>query len=433
MFWPDPYDLRLTPDVWEAIGIDYRDEPTFEAGQIVVDKSRCWEALNVANWMNCGHADYYWHVGPREIQKGGGQGIYGDKDLFHLAWRYTDTPYSIIHRTYRGEHPAMVHIGPDGADLWVHRAGRKFVLDGEGSDFKTSRQHGPHYNPAIPVEEEAHAYLAELRQYVSSLNHQKIFAEIYAADTWNGGSGTGSGEAASKPYREVLQQILSTGRVRSVVDIGCGDWQVGRLIDWASIDYTGMDVVPDVIAANEARFNHRWMLADARNAELPDADLYILKDVLQHWTNAEIAAFMAKMRAGGREMLITNTVTQLGAHALNADLPSAGDFRPLDIRLDPFSVKAHELLHYTSTLGDDKTVLIVPGKVNVLRAIGGIMRALTGTGGATTKLVTSRAEICRACPDARSILAIIPQCSICTCALPAKIRNATEHCPKGFW
>ena len=68
---------------------------------------------------------------------------------------------------------------------------------------------------------------------------------------------------------------------------------------WDGIQYTGMEIVPTVIEANVRRFasaNVRFVCADARSVELPPADLILLKDVLQHWTNAEVARFLPRLR-----------------------------------------------------------------------------------------------------------------------------------------
>lgn len=48
IFWPDIGRHPPFQPVWHIAGVEYRDEPEIESGQIVVDKRRCWRALNVA-------------------------------------------------------------------------------------------------------------------------------------------------------------------------------------------------------------------------------------------------------------------------------------------------------------------------------------------------------------------------------------------------
>ena len=79
---------------------------------------------------------------------------------------------------------------------------------------------------------------------------KQIFEEMYQKKIWGGGSGVGSLPEATVRYRAVLQKLLTDYQVRSVVDIGCGDWQTGSLVDWTGIEYTGIDIVPEVIEAD---------------------------------------------------------------------------------------------------------------------------------------------------------------------------------------
>ena len=44
VFWPDFGRLGPERAIWRITGIPYRDEPEFESGQILVDRTRCWEA-----------------------------------------------------------------------------------------------------------------------------------------------------------------------------------------------------------------------------------------------------------------------------------------------------------------------------------------------------------------------------------------------------
>ena len=80
IFWPDCNKLAPERDIWGICGVKHRDEWEFESGQIVVDKERCWQALNLAMHYN-EHSDYYY------------QHIYGDKETFHLAFRRTGKEY----------------------------------------------------------------------------------------------------------------------------------------------------------------------------------------------------------------------------------------------------------------------------------------------------------------------------------------------------
>ena len=188
-----------------------------------------------------------------------------------------------------------------------------------------------------------------------STSHLEPFQRIYEQQLWGGGSGHGSRRTTTEPYRQLLQQLLAEKQVRRVVDLGCGDWQFSRLIDWEGIQYLGVDVVPAVIEANRKMYgrpNIAFECADVRNWQATNADLYILKDVLQHWPDCDIKAFLSRM--ADRRMLITNSAPS----ADHVDLDLAGEFRPLDLRRPPFNCAAQELLRYQSIPGDEKLVLL---------------------------------------------------------------------------
>src|ERR1039457_4590730 len=110
----------------------------------------------------------------------------------------------------------------------------------------------------------------------------KQFEEIYAKNLWLYGSGEGSLPEHTKPYRMMLKKLLTKLKISGVVDLGCGDWQFSRLIDWTGIDYHGFDVVRTVIEENRRRYssdNIHFHLYPGLPSELPGGDLLIAKDV----------------------------------------------------------------------------------------------------------------------------------------------------------
>lgn len=169
------------------------------------------------------------------------------------------------------------------------------------------------------------------------MDHAGIFDRIYRENLWGEGSGTGSSEEATRAYRDFLHNFLRSNEVRSVVDLGCGDWRFSRLIDWSGIDYLGVDVSKVALQA-ALRFEGpgvRFRALDAVTEALPPADLLIAKDVLQHWSNADILALLPKLK-GFRYALITNGFLPQDAARTNEDMAAGMDYRPVDLRRPPF-------------------------------------------------------------------------------------------------
>jgi SAM-dependent methyltransferase len=164
------------------------------------------------------------------------------------------------------------------------------------------------------------------------------FETIYREKRWGAGLGSGHGSLprGTERYRAFLEDFIRANHVRRVVDYGCGDWQFSRLIDWQSAEYVGVDVVAALIDANRAAFARPGVSFELNRGnpdDLPDGDLLIAKDVLQHLPTAEIHAFLGEVVPRYDLALLTNDT---GDH-VNDDVP-AGGWRPLDLTAEPFGV-----------------------------------------------------------------------------------------------
>jgi hypothetical protein len=196
---------------------------------------------------------------------------------------------------------------------------------------------------------------------------EEVFTDIYSNNRWGGlpgsfCSGSGSHEVSIvSPYivrvRSELDLLGATSM--RVVDLGCGDFSVGRQLASACGHYMGVDIVKPLIDYNlktystpRITFRHANMIAD----ELPDGDVCIVRQVLQHLSNGEILAVLPKLFKY-RWCLITEHHPSPGRLIqANADKPHGGDIRVTrgsGVFLDqpPFSVPAS---HY-------KLLLEVPG------------------------------------------------------------------------
>jgi hypothetical protein len=117
LFWPDYNYQRLKADnpIWQACGVDYRDEPAFESGQMVVDKERCWRELNLTMHLNEESKFYY-------------RFVYGDKDTWHMAWRMLGTEYAMVPHGIKALKGTMCQHDLDGRRIFQHRNTAKWRL-----------------------------------------------------------------------------------------------------------------------------------------------------------------------------------------------------------------------------------------------------------------------------------------------------------------
>jgi len=177
---------------------------------------------------------------------------------------------------------------------------------------------------------------------------KNIFTEIYANNGWGQGSGEGSLPQTTEEYRAFLEQFICDNQIESVVDYGCGDWQFSSLINWGNVQYLGLDVVDSLIEHHNktySTYNIQFQSINDIPDELPDADLILLKDVLQHWSNQTIMAFIPKI-AKYKYALITNCINPKGVTD-NHDIHD-GNFRYLDLRKPPFAYNMRKVLEYTN-------------------------------------------------------------------------------------
>lgn len=191
----------------------------------------------------------------------------------------------------------------------------------------------------------------------SNMDAAEVFSEIYAQKQWGGGkdenftSGTGSRDAYTGRYCELINAFIQKHKVQTVVDLGCGDFRVGRRIAKPEISYIGVDVVQDLIAYNERTFGADqigFQCADLTSGVLPDGDLGLLRQVLQHLSNKEILVALEKC-AKYRYVIVTEHLPNGRKIKPNLDKPHGPGIRlywnsGVFIDQPPFSQKTEMLL-----------------------------------------------------------------------------------------
>ena len=194
------------------------------------------------------------------------------------------------------------------------------------------------------------------RRLVGLDDHARVFNKYYQTNAWiGGGSGTGSTSENTIVYREFLSSFLRDNQIKSVVDLGCGDWQFSQLLDWSGIQYLGIDV-SSVVLINTRQFtrpNINFAELDGSSNDLPGADLLIVKDVIQHWSNADILHLLPVLKKF-RFALITNT-SHKNLKRLNANIRPGG-CRPVDLSISPFNINGKYVLEFHG--GDPKTTFL---------------------------------------------------------------------------
>jgi SAM-dependent methyltransferase len=191
----------------------------------------------------------------------------------------------------------------------------------------------------------------------SNENAEKVFTYIYEQGTWGrneygyGISGSGSSIENAAAYMKFLEDFIKANEIKSVVDVGCGDWSFSRHINWNLAHYTGIDVVKAVIEKNQILFTSptvTFLCGDILNMNFPSADLLICKDVLQHLSNEDIKVFLTKLNHY-KHCLITNDTDAYTLSSTNEQIPR-GEYRNLDLTKSPFNHKGVKILNFRAGL-----------------------------------------------------------------------------------
>lgn len=127
------------------------------------------------------------------------------------------------------------------------------------------------------------------------MSSKEIFTKIYSRRKWGKNvpsSGEGTSERAVGQYLEFLKHVLSQHQeIRTILDIGHGDWEMWPEGFFQSYQYCGIDVVSEL--SNHLNLVHgnettKFIGADFLETELPESDLLLIKDVLIHLSNRDI-------------------------------------------------------------------------------------------------------------------------------------------------
>jgi len=136
---------------------------------------------------------------------------------------------------------------------------------------------------------------------------ETCFTNIYENKIWgnnnsseyNGSSGAGSNIEYNKDtYIPFLKKFIKDNNVKTVIDLGCGDFRCGPIIyDELDIFYTGYDAYNKVVDYNSTKYSlpkYTFKHLDFCNNKetIINGDLCILKDVIQHWELSSIYVFL---------------------------------------------------------------------------------------------------------------------------------------------
>lgn len=192
-----------------------------------------------------------------------------------------------------------------------------------------------------------------------ALGRADLFDAVYRERMWGGtlgqSSGWGSYGKHSSEYVDFVRDFIGRHNIQSILDVGCGDFQIGVRICDAVSRYIGADVSRFIIEQNATTFNDlsnvQFMALDVCVDPLPRVDLITIREVLQHLSNVDIALALNNIeRSQAPFVLVTEHLP--APHVLrapNLDKPRGPNIRNpygsgVYIHLAPFNRPAELVL-----------------------------------------------------------------------------------------
>lgn len=164
------------------------------------------------------------------------------------------------------------------------------------------------------------------------------FTKIYEKNGFNCDesiSGTGSTLIQTEKIREELPKLFEELSIKSLLDTPCGDFGWLQLLDLGEIEYTGGDIVEDLIAKNQEKFQNdkrTFKMLNIIEDTLPKADVILCRDCLVHMNFEDGLKAVENFKKSGSKYLLTTTFADRKG---NEDL--YGIWRPLNLEKAPYN------------------------------------------------------------------------------------------------
>lgn len=183
----------------------------------------------------------------------------------------------------------------------------------------------------------------------------ETFRQIRASNHWRSDvsvSGLGSDLVQTAAIRAALPPLLAELQVTTMLDLPCGDGGWISTLALPVREYTGADIVPELVEANSRTYGNeqrRFALLDLTRDELPRADLLLCRDCLVHLSGDDIWRALHNVKRSGIRYLLTTTFTAQESY----EEITTGDWRALNLERAPFHFPAPlALINEGCTEGD---------------------------------------------------------------------------------
>jgi hypothetical protein len=172
-------------------------------------------------------------------------------------------------------------------------------------------------------------------------DNRTAFETIYQNNDWGIAetrSGWGSTMDYTAPLRNSLEKLTRKLGTRVMLDAPCGDFNWMQHVSLPeNCRYIGGDIVAPLVAELRARYaqpERQFQVIDIVEDKLPQADLWLCRDVLFHLPTADVIKVLKNFARSQVSYMLTTTYD---FQQFNADVKPGG-FRYVNLRRPPFSL-----------------------------------------------------------------------------------------------
>jgi hypothetical protein len=174
---------------------------------------------------------------------------------------------------------------------------------------------------------------------IRARSNAEVFDAFYASRHWTGESQSGPGSSlkATESIRTGLRDFISENNVESIFDVPCGDFFWMRSVTQAFTgSYIGADISHVIIEQNcrLADDRHKFQVFDLIKDVPPPVDLILCRDLFIHLPLQDIELCLANLNKSAAKHILVTTYP----HVIKNTNIKTGDFRPINLALEPFSL-----------------------------------------------------------------------------------------------
>ena len=159
---------------------------------------------------------------------------------------------------------------------------------------------------------------------IKKKNLNELFSSVYSNNVWNTEnqlnetfySGIGSrNKDIILQYQNAIREFFKSLKYDlKILDLGCGDFYIHSDLVNLSSDYIAIDIVPELIEYNKKKYSNlkvSFLNLDITKNNLPDANIVLIREVLQHLSNKNINNVLENIKKNNYKHIILTEVLPL--------------------------------------------------------------------------------------------------------------------------